>query len=231
MAWLSLPSWRWVCDTPRCRQLLLEYIIKWSRMNAHLINLLSVATDLESLSGQQLIDAALYVWRLKVHREKHTSTQLSANVPISTPVHSSPAQTNAILIIGISQVHDSGLRHVLNTPHYTRFSSRHPECFQPQLRRCLYIAVNCFISGNSPEENDWNFIKDLASRMDTHQVLIINFVPQSASTTNKAVIWRTVYEQVSKGPNTWLRQLPINWKIYIKRRPVTTGAGQSTSGN
>ena len=116
-------------------------------------------------------------------------------------------------------------------PRYIKIFSILPEYFQPQLERGLYIAVNCFISRNSPEQNVWNFIKDLASRMYTHQVLIINIVPQSASTNNEAVIWRTVYEEVSKGANTWLRELPINWRISIKGRPEIIGVGQSTSGN
>ena len=216
MAWLSLPSWRWVCETRRCRQLLLEYIIKCRHMNARLMYLLSVSTELEGLSGQQLIDGALYIWRKKVHPEKYTSTQLSANVRTSAPVHNSTSKTCRIWIIGKDQAHGAGFPHDSIEPNYIQFCKRLPEFLQPLMRKWIYIVVNCLITRDKPEENVWNFVKDMASRMNKHQVLIINIVPRSASASNEAVIWRTVYEQVSKGPNTWLLELPIYWMINIK---------------
>ena len=57
----------------------MEYIIKWHRMNACLIKLLSGATNDESPSGHKLINAAVYVWRWKVDRKKYACPRLLAN--------------------------------------------------------------------------------------------------------------------------------------------------------
>ena len=59
--------------------MLMEYIIKWHRMNACLSKLLSGVTDVESLSSHKLIDAVVYVWRWKVDRKKYAFLLPSAN--------------------------------------------------------------------------------------------------------------------------------------------------------
>ena len=198
IACLSLPSWRWVCETRRCRQLLMEYIIRWRRLDAHLIKLLSGATDLESLSGQQLIDAAVYVWRKKLYHSKGTVTRLTANTPTSVDSYFTPEQTSP------------RAKHI---PSERIVSS--PEDLQPQIRKCLIIEVRYEISRDSPEENFWKFVKGVVNQMDRYQVLMLTIEYQSASTTSEGVIWRALYEQFSRGSNTWMLDLPNKWLINI----------------
>ena len=214
IACLSLPSWRWVCETRRWRHLLMEYIITWRRLDARLIKLLSGATDLESLSGQQLIDAAVYVWRKKGDHNGKTATERSADTPTSGDSYFAPGHTSP------------WASHI---PSERTVSS--PEYLQPQIPKCRIIEVCYEMSRDLPDDNFWKFVKGVASEMEKFQVLMLTIEYQPASRTNEGVIWRALYEQFSRGSNTWLLNLSNEWFINIKQRPEPISAGQSTSSD